>query len=126
LKLAAVVVAAGAPARVREDTRAAVGLGLRGGQVAVWLEPPAAAHADDPEIARALATLRALGHEVTLGKPDRASLPPGAAIERWTDGGGGRELWLGAGSRRRALAVDALDPERLVAELLEADDGHVW
>jgi hypothetical protein len=51
-------------ARATEALRAAIGIGLRGDHVAVFLlrTPP-----KSPSVERALATLRKLGHEVVTG-----------------------------------------------------------
>jgi hypothetical protein len=82
-----IVLAATRLERIREALRAALGLGLRGGPVAVWLGPGVAPHRDDPAVARALALLVELGHALHEGEP-----PPAAATidkrERWTDDGG--------------------------------------
>jgi tRNA 2-thiouridine synthesizing protein A len=89
--------------RIREALRAAVGLGLRGGRVTVWLG--AAEGSDDAMIARAIATLRELGHEVRGGLPDGAVA---GRVERWTDPGARHELDDLAVERAldRALALD--------------------
>jgi len=80
-KTLAVVVATDRPARAREALRAAVGLTLRGDAVHVVLAVPPPG--DDPAIARALATLRELGHRVSSG--DAAAIARRAdAVEVWT------------------------------------------
>ena len=80
-KTIAVIVAAQLPSRQREALRAAVGLTLRGDAVHVVLA--ADTPADDPAIARAVATLRELGHRVTTG--DAAAVARRAdAAEVWT------------------------------------------
>jgi hypothetical protein len=83
-KRIAVLVRCDGLARVREALRAAVGLTLRGDRVAVsldraWLER------GDPVVDRALATLRALGHEVATGAETAATDPRDCdAVEVWT------------------------------------------
>jgi TusA-related sulfurtransferase len=87
-----VVIAATRLDRVREALRAALGLGLRGATVEVWLGDGVAAHRGDPQIARSLALLVELGQRVRAGAP--AALPPGVKLERWTDGEPPAELDL--------------------------------
>ena len=66
------------PDRAAEALRAAVGLTLRGARVAVV---PLAPLPDDDRVARALGTLRALGHETEAGLD---ALAGAAAVEVWT------------------------------------------
>lgn len=63
------------PARAAEALRAAVGLTLRGDRVVV---SPRCPWPDDPQVVRALALLRELGHTVD------ASATSGDAVEVWT------------------------------------------
>ena len=77
-----VVVRAGDEPRVAEALRAAVGLTLRGARVAVYREAPAQAVAS-PRIARAVDTLRLLGHSVVDGAAG-AALRGADAVEVWT------------------------------------------
>lgn len=92
MKRIAVIVRAADPDRVAEALRAAVGLGLRGDRVHVVLAagagavdehaPPAQGHA------RALATLRMLGHDVVHADEDPAAeaeaVRAADAVEVWT------------------------------------------
>jgi hypothetical protein len=85
MKRIAVIVRAADPDRVAEALRAAVGLGLRGDRVHVVLA--AGAVAGHGQAARALATLRMLGHEVDMdaGAAAEASAVRAAdAVEVWT------------------------------------------
>ncbi len=74
----AVVVRTLDPARAVEALRAAVGLTLRGDRVVVV---PLAPLPDDERVARALGTLRALGHAVDAGPEILAQAD---AVEVWT------------------------------------------
>jgi hypothetical protein len=90
MKRIAVIVRTADPDRVAEALRAAVGLGLRGDRVHVVLAagavdehaPPAQGHA------RALATLRMLGHDVVHADEDPAAeataVRAADAVEVWT------------------------------------------
>lgn len=89
MKRIAVIVRAADPDRVAEALRAAVGLGLRGDRVHVVL----AGGAPGAGAARALATLRLLGHEVdhadgnARGNADEAmarAVRAADAVEVWT------------------------------------------
>lgn len=94
MKRIAVIVRAADPDRVAEALRAAVGLGLRGDRVHVVLAAGAGAVHDHAQAARALATLRMLGHDVVHapknadGKPDAAAeaqaVRAADAVEVWT------------------------------------------
>jgi hypothetical protein len=89
MKRIAIIVRATHPDRVAEALRAAVGLSLRGDRVHVVVAAaarPACAHA---QAARALATLRMLGHDVIDAEPDTGTAEADAvrmadAIEVWT------------------------------------------
>jgi hypothetical protein len=123
----AVVIAARDPERIREALRAALGLGLRGARVAVWLGPAAAATSRDALIVRALATLGQLGWPVHHGEPAPEALPAGAQIERWTDAGPAtRIVVLREGDAVRTLPLDDADPDALVAAVMAADGAAVW
>jgi hypothetical protein len=80
-KQIAVVVATTALDRTREALRAAVGLSLRGDAVHVVVtgDPPD----DDPDVRRALGTLRQLGHAISREPPDSA-IRAADAVEVWT------------------------------------------
>lgn len=85
MKTTAVIVRTAIPARVAEALRGAVGLTLRGDPVVVVLGDAAAAQADSPALARAVATLTSFGHPVHRG--DAAIAPAvraAAAVEVWT------------------------------------------
>jgi hypothetical protein len=110
----AVVVDTGDRERAVEALRAAVGLTLRGDPVAVVIRRPLP---DDPRIARAVATLTALGHTVDA---DDAVIPAAAAVEVWGQPGP-RTLALADGRR---LVYDDLDAADIV-ELVFAADGVV-
>ncbi len=73
-----IVVVVANPARAAEALRAAVGLTLRGDRVAVV---PLVTLPADPRVARALATLRGLGHDV--GAP-LAAADTADAVEVWS------------------------------------------
>jgi hypothetical protein len=73
-----VVIRTLATERAVEALRAAVGLTLRGEPVAVV---PLAPLADDPRIARALGTLRALGHDTAA---PLSVLGRARVVEVWT------------------------------------------
>lgn len=77
MKRVAVIVRSGAPDRVAEALRAAVGLGLRGDRIDVVLAPAARPALADPRVTRAAATLLELGHEV-FGheRPGAGGSPP--------------------------------------------------
>lgn len=77
MKRLAIVVRTGELSRVREALRAAVGLSLRGDQVMVCGTLPDG----DAQVARAVATLRQLGHEVGA---DVARVRDADAVEVWT------------------------------------------
>jgi hypothetical protein len=77
VKEVVVIIQTSEAARVREALRAAVGLGLRGDRVRVV----GRLNRDDPWIARALATLAELGHEVEPGPADVATAD---VVEVWT------------------------------------------
>lgn len=64
MKRIAVIVRTTEPARAREALRAAVGLSLRGDEVSVRWD--CTCDLNDADIARALATLKQLGHDVEL------------------------------------------------------------
>jgi hypothetical protein len=82
----AVIVRAAAPARVAEALRGAVGLTLRGDPVLVVLGDAAAALADTPALARAVATLTSFGHPVVRGDAAIAAAVAGAAaVEVWSE-----------------------------------------
>lgn len=66
------------PARAAEALRAAVGLTLRGDQVAVV---PLAPLPDDERTSRAIGTLRALGHDTDAGLD---ALAAADKVEVWT------------------------------------------
>jgi len=79
MKRIAVVIRTTEQTRVREALRAAVGLSLRGDRVVVR----GSASAEDPAVARAIATLRQLGHDVNLnGTLD--GVREADAVEVWT------------------------------------------
>jgi hypothetical protein len=78
----AVVVRSSDEGRVAEALRAAVGLTLRGSQVTVY-RSAAAAGVVSPRIAKAVDTLRLLGHAVVDGEPG-AALRDAGAVEVWT------------------------------------------
>ena len=81
-RLVVVVVRSADEARVAEALRAAVGLTLRGGRVAVYREATAAA-VTSPRIVKAIETLKLLGHAVVDGAAGPA-LRSASAVEVWT------------------------------------------
>ena len=90
-KTIAVVLRTGDLHRVAEALRAAIGLGLRGDRIEVFVEREslAAVASDDPRIVRAIGTLRELGHSLSAqrdrGSPDlRTVLARADAVEVWT------------------------------------------
>ena len=88
MKRIAVIVRTADPDRVAEALRAAVGLGLRGDRVHVVLTAGAGDVRDHAQAARALATLRMLGHDVVHADgndPAEAEAVRAAdAVEVWT------------------------------------------
>lgn len=90
MKRIAVIVRATHPDRVSEALRAAVGLSLRGDRVHVVLAAAARAACDEEphraRAARALATLRMLGHDVIDGdtSAEADAVRTADAIEVWT------------------------------------------
>jgi hypothetical protein len=74
----AVVVRTRDAGRAAEALRAALGLTLRDASVAVVLEAPLP---DDEQVARALGTLRALGHDVAA---TAEAVVHADAVEVWT------------------------------------------
>ncbi|MBP6628238.1 MAG: hypothetical protein KBG28_16180 [Kofleriaceae bacterium] len=79
---AAVVVVCRAPARVAEAVRAAVGLTLRGGSVALIVDD--AALPPGSPARRGADTLRLLGHAVVGPGALAATLARARAVEVWT------------------------------------------
>jgi hypothetical protein len=74
-----IIVASSDPARVEEALRAALGLTLRGAEVAVWLD-----HRPSSALARrALDALRSFGHRVGDARSGPA-LEEMDAVEVWT------------------------------------------
>ena len=87
MKRIAVIVRATHPDRVAEALRAAVGLSLRGDRVHVVLAAAARPACGHAQPARALATLRMLGHDVIEADPGQAEADAvrlADAIEVWT------------------------------------------
>lgn len=81
----AVIVRSTESARVAEALRGAVGLTLRGDPVVVVLGDGAAALAETPALARAIATLTSFGHPVRYGDAVIAEVVrAAAAVEVWT------------------------------------------
>jgi hypothetical protein len=123
--------------RTADPARAAVGLTLRGARVAVVRLAPLPEA--DPRVARALATLRALGHDVDAPP---VVLREAHAVEAWGEGGAPREasgaapavLWLvrpgsaapPAAPRDAALAYDAHEADELLDRVLAAGRAVVW
>jgi hypothetical protein len=101
MKRIAVIVRAADPDRVAEALRAAVGLGLRGDRVHVVLAAGAGAVDENAPVAsgraRALATLRMLGHDVVHSDenaPDDADgSADGAAEARAVRAADAVEVW---------------------------------
>lgn len=120
----AVVIDTADPERTAEALRAAVGLTLRGDAVTVVsrFELP-----EQPGIARAVATLEALGHRVTVGDPT-AAIAASGAVEVWTgpEACGPRTIALRGGpapalAGGRSLVYDDLDAAALVELIFAAD-----
>jgi hypothetical protein len=93
MKRIAVIVRAADPDRVAEALRAAVGLGLRGDRVHVVLAAGAGAVDEHAQAARAMATLRMLGHDLVLvsqndaenaDDAEAAAVRAADAVEVWT------------------------------------------
>lgn len=83
MKRIAVIIRAASADRVAEALRAAVGLCLRGDRIEVVL----GAGKDHAQVARAIATLRMLGHQVVDTDDDAATaraVRAADAVEVWT------------------------------------------
>jgi hypothetical protein len=118
-----VIITASERERIAEGLRAAVGLGLRGDPVEALLvggQVP-----EDPRIARALGTLERLGRPAraaTMAEA-QAAARTARAVEVWTDPGSPRRLDLGAAG---SIDPRAIDSQRLVEQIFEADAAVLW